>query len=62
MKLFFNGEITVPDGVSKHDVEQWMRFEMGLSAELSGANAMAMTDLVTHGVDYLAVRFTSPEL
>lgn len=53
MRVKFTAEIEVPDGTPMADVERWLEFHLGVNGELSGSNALADTDLLSVGCNYV---------
>lgn len=49
MRVEFSAIVEVPDDVKLSDIEDWLRFELGATGQLSGDNALVHTDLVTVG-------------
>ena len=49
MKVKFSATVDVPDGTPESDIQQWLEFELGETAELSLDNAMSHADIMSAG-------------
>ena len=49
MKVKFSATVDVPDGTPESDIQDWLEFELGETAELSLDNAMSHTDIMSAG-------------